>query len=117
MRLFLLTPTQWVASKAILFQKVIDLVEAGAHAAQLHIYIVGDQLPAAFVAHFEGKDYVTLLSSFEAEKKISEVTNAKVLHFGHTLKGSGSFPQYFFELISYFCAFLFLHELLFNINK
>jgi hypothetical protein len=98
MRLFLITPSQWVASNAILHQKVIDLVEAGVPIAQLHIYIVGDPIPSTIVDHFRHLDQVRFLSTSQAEKLITEVTNAKVLHFGNTLKGSATFPQYFLPL-------------------
>ena len=98
MRLFILTSTDYIVSKPILFQKVVDIIDAGAHSAQLQFYVVGDQFPSYFEALYANNDSVTLLKQYQAEKLITEVTNAIVLHFGSSLKGSKQFPQYFLPL-------------------
>lgn len=98
MRLFILTETKLVIPKAILFQKVIDIIKAGANAAQLQFYVVSNHFPAPFEGLFQNNQQVTLLNQHQAERLIGEVTNASILHFGAELKGSAQFPHYFIPL-------------------
>jgi len=98
MRLFILTSADYVTSSPILFQKVVEIIDAGATSAQLQFYIVGDHFPPSFKALYTNNDAVTLLKQHQAEKLITEVTNAIVLHFGSTLKGSKQFLHYFLPL-------------------
>jgi hypothetical protein len=98
MRLFILTDTKLAVSRAILFQKVIDIIEAGANAAHLQFYIVSNHFPIHFKELFLRSHQVTLLNQLQAEQLIGEVTNASILHFGAELKGSAQFPHYFIPL-------------------
>ena len=98
MRLFILTDTKLGVPKAILFQKVFDIIESGANAAQLHFYIINNHFPADFVELFQKNEQVTLLNQLQAEQLIKDVTNAIILHFGTELKGSSQFPHYFIPL-------------------
>ena len=95
MRLFILTDTKLAVSKAILFQKVIDIIDAGTNAAHLQFYIVSNHFPIHFKELFLRSHQVTLLNQLQAEQLIGEVTNASILHFGSELKGSAQFPHYF----------------------
>ena len=98
MRLFILTDAELVVPKAVIFQKVIDIIEAGVNTAHLHFYVVNNHFPANFEALFIKNEQVTLLNTHQAEQLIGEVTNASILHFGTTLKGSTQFPHYFVPL-------------------
>ncbi len=125
MRLFILTSTDYAASKPILFQQVVDIINAGSTSAQLQFYIVGAHFPLDFQALYAHNDQVTLLTQYQAEKLITEVTNAMVLHFGSSLKGSKQFPQYFLPLshpgLMMDCSFIkqIQHRISFNqyLNK
>ena len=98
MRLFILTDTKLGVPKAILFQKVIDIIEAGANPPQFHYYIVSNHFPIHFEELCSKNNQVTLLNQLQAEQLIGEVTNASIVHFGAELKGSTQFPHYFIPL-------------------
>ena len=99
MRLFILTESDFDIPALVIYQKIVDIIIAGNSSAQLHFYIVGDQIPPHFQeAYTANESNVTSIKTREAEQLVSQVTNAMVLHFGASLKGSASFPQYFIPL-------------------
>jgi len=98
MRLFILADSCFDIPSLILHRKILDIVIAGQSSAQLHFYIVGDHFPTDFEEAFLSNTQVSVLKTQPAEKLITEVTNAMVLHFGMRLKGSASLPQYFIPL-------------------
>jgi len=98
MRLFLLADSSYHIAPIVVYQKILDIINAGKASAHLHYYIVGDHFPTFYQDAYEAHSNVTLLKKYPAEKLISEVTNAIVLHFGSSLKGSQQFPQYFIPL-------------------
>ena len=102
MRLFILTSSKFTIPRALLCQKVLDIIELGLSSAQIHFYIVGDRLPASLLTLEQTNDAVTIIKETEAEKLIKEVikevTNAAIIHFGATLKGSDHFAHYFIPL-------------------
>jgi hypothetical protein len=98
MRLFILTRSKFSIPRPLIFQKVLDIIELGLSSAQIHFYIVGDHLPDSLVHLAQNKEAVTIIKEIAAEKLIKEVTNASIIHFGATLKGSNSFPHYFIPL-------------------
>jgi hypothetical protein len=98
MRLFLLADSSYHIPQIVVYQKILDIINAGKASAHLHYYIVGDHFPTFYKDAYEAHSNVTLLKKYPAEKLISEVTNAIVVHFGSSLKGSQQFPQYFIPL-------------------
>ena len=98
MRLFILTSSKFAIPRTLIFQKVLDIIELGLSSAQIHFYIVGDHLPDSLVHLAQKKEAVSIIKEIAAEKLIKEVTNASIIHFGATLKGSDSFPHYFIPL-------------------
>ena len=99
MRLFILTESEFDIPSLVIFHKVADIIIAGKASAQLHFYIVGDHIPQYFQeAYTDNDNNVTLLNIIAAQNLVRQVTNAMVIHFGATLKGSSSFPQYFIPL-------------------
>lgn len=98
MRLFILTETDFIHPSEIVYQKVLDIIEVGTSSAHLHFYIVGNQVPLIHQDLYTTYGNVTILKKHQAEKLISEVTNAIVIHFGSELKGSNHFPNYFIPL-------------------
>lgn len=98
MRLFLLSDSSYNIPRIVVYQKILDIINAGKASAHLHYYIVGDDFPTFYQDAYEAHSNVTLLKKYPAEKLISEVTNAIVVHFGSSLKGSQQFPQYFIPL-------------------
>ena len=98
MRLFILTETDFIHPSEIVYQKVLDIIEVGTTSAHLHFYIVGNHVPLAHQDLYTTYGNVTILKKHQAEKLIGEVTNAIVIHFGSTLKGSNQFPHYFIPL-------------------
>ena len=99
MRLFILTESDFDIPALVIYQKIVDIIIAGNTSAQLHFYIVGDQIPPHFQeAYTANESNVTIIKTREAQQLVSQVTNAIVLHFGASLKGSASFPQYFIPL-------------------
>jgi len=95
MRLFILTRTNFAEPKAVICQKVLDIIELGLSSPHIHFYIVGDHLPSYLEVLEQNNDSVTIIKEVAAEKLIREVTNAIVIHFGYNLKGSDHFPHYF----------------------
>lgn len=98
MRLFLLSETIFDIIPCIIEQKILDLVQAGTSSAHLQFYIVGDSFSNQYIESYHSHSNVTILKKYQAEKLITQVTNAIVVHFGNTLKGSKQFPQYFIPL-------------------
>jgi hypothetical protein len=98
MRLFILTSSKFAIPRALLCQKVLDIIELGLSSAQIHFYIVGDKLPASLLTLEQNNDAVTIMNETAAEKLIKEVTNAAIIHFGADLKGSDRFAHYFIPL-------------------
>jgi hypothetical protein len=98
MRLFILTSSRFAIPKALLCQKVLDIIELGLSSAHIHFYIVGDHLPEPLVLLEQNNEAVTIIKEIAAEKLIKEVTNASIIHFGADLKGSDPFPHYFIPL-------------------
>lgn len=99
MRLFILTESEFDIPSLVIFHKVADIIHAGKASAQLHFYIVGDQIPQHFQDEYAANDNnVTILNTREAQNLVRQVTNAMVIHFGGGLKGSSSYPQYFIPL-------------------
>ena len=99
MRMFILTESDFDIPALVIYQKIVDIIIAGNASAQLHFYIVGDQIPPHFQeAYTANESNVTIIKTREAQQLVSQVTNAIVLHFGASLKGSASFPQYFIPL-------------------
>ena len=98
MRLFILTSSKFAIPRALLCQKVLDIIELGLSSAQIHFYIVGDKLPGSLLTLEQNSDAVTIIKETAAEKLIKEVTNAAIIHFGATLKGSDHFAHYFIPL-------------------
>ena len=104
MRLFILTDSFFANSASLIYQKAWDLVEAGKPMDQVHFYIVGDAIPANFTnlfnSHSNYNEYtnVEIVSFQEAQKLMTTITNAVIVHFGAELKGSEKFPQYFIPL-------------------
>ncbi len=98
MRLFILTSSKFAIPRALLCQKVLDIIELGLSSAQIHFYIVGDKLPDSLLTLEQNNDAVTIIKEIAAEKLIKDVTNAAIIHFGAALKGSDHFPHYFIPL-------------------
>lgn len=98
MRLFILTSSKFAIPRALLCQKVLDIIEIGLSSAQIHFYIVGDHLPEQLLVLEQNNDAVTIIKEIDAEKLIKDVTNAAIIHFGAALKGSDHFPHYFIPL-------------------
>jgi hypothetical protein len=98
MHLFILTETNFNYPSEIIYQKVLDIIEVGAHSTHLHFYIVGHQIPLSHQDLYTKYSHVTILTKPSAEIMIEQVTNALVLHFGAALKGSEHFPHYFIPL-------------------
>ena len=98
MRLFILTSSKFAIPRPLICQKVLDIIELGLSSAQIHFYIVGDHLPESLVLLEQNNEAVTIIKEINAEKLIKEVTNASIIHFGTTLKGSEPFPHYFIPL-------------------
>ncbi|MEI6189115.1 MAG: hypothetical protein WCP61_01720 [Chitinophagia bacterium] len=98
MRLFILADSCFDIPSLIIHRKILDIVLAGQSSAQLHFYIVGDHVPAELEETLLSNEQVSVLKTRPAERLVSEVTNAMVLHFGMRLKGSASLPQYFIPL-------------------
>jgi hypothetical protein len=99
MRLFILTESKFDIPALVIFQKVADIINAGKHSTQLHFYIVGECIPQHFHDEYAAHpSNITVLSTKEAQHLLRQVTNAMVIHFGLSLKGSHSFPQYFIPL-------------------
>ncbi len=98
MRLFILTSSKFAIPRALLCQKVLDIIELGLSSAQIHFYIVGDHLPEQLLVLEQNNDAVTIIKEIDAEKLIKDVTNAAIIHFGAALKGSDHFPHYFIPL-------------------
>ena len=98
MRLFLLSDFSSHIPRIVVLQKILDIINAGKASAHLHYYIVGDHFPTFYQDAYEAHANVTLLKKYPAEKLITEVTNAIVIHFGSNFKGSQQFPQYFIPL-------------------
>lgn len=98
MRLFILTSSKFAIPRALLCQKVLDIIELGLSSAQIHFYIVGDHLPEQLLVLEQNNDAVTIIKEIAAEKLIKDVTNAAIIHFGAALKGSDHFPHYFIPL-------------------
>jgi len=115
MRLFILTESDFDIPALVIYQKIVDIIIAGNTSAQLHYFIVGDQIPTYYQDAYTANDSnVTIIKNREAQQMVTQVTNAMVLHFGSNLKGSASFPQYFVPLtypnidktVSFFNQFL-----------
>jgi hypothetical protein len=98
MRLFILTSSKFTIPRALLCQKVLDIIELGLSSAQIHFYIVGDNLPDSLLTLEQTNDAVSIIKEVAAEKLIKEVTNAAIIHFGADLKGSDQFAHYFIPL-------------------
>ncbi len=98
MRLFILTSSKFAIPRALLCQKVLDIIELGLSSAQIHFYIVGDKLPDSLLTLEQSSDAVTIIKEIAAEKLIKEVTNAAIIHFGADLKGSDQFAHYFIPM-------------------
>jgi len=98
MRLFILTETNFPYPSAIIYQKVLDIIEVGTLSTHLHFYIVANQIPPTHQDLYTTYSNVTILKKQLAQKMIGEVTNAIVIHFGSELKGSHPFPHYFIPL-------------------
>jgi hypothetical protein len=98
MRLFILTSSKFAIPRALLCQKVLDIIEIGLSSAQIRFYIVGDHLPEQLLVLEQNNDAVTIIKEIDAEKLIKDVTNAAIIHFGAALKGSDHFPHYFIPL-------------------
>ena len=99
MRLFILTKSDFDIPALVIYQKIADIIIAGNASAQLHFYIVGDQIPTHFQEVYTANESnVTIIKTREAEQLVLQVTNAMVVHFGASLKGSTSFPHYFIPL-------------------
>ena len=98
MRLFILTSSKFAIPRALLCQKVLDIIELGLSSAQIHFYIVGDKLPDSLLTLEQNNDAVTIIKEIAAEKLIKEVTNAAIIHFGADLKGSDQFAHYFIPM-------------------
>ena len=98
MRLFILTSSKFAIPRALLCQKVLDIIELGLSSVQIHFYIVGDKLPDSLLTLEQSSDEVTIIKEVAAEKLIKEVTNAAIIHFGADLKGSDHFAHYFIPL-------------------
>ncbi|MFA9205812.1 MAG: hypothetical protein ACEQR6_03955 [Burkholderiaceae bacterium] len=98
MRLFILTSSKFEIPRALLSQKVLDIIKLGLSSPQIHFYIVGDNLPEQLLVLEQNNDAVTIIKEIAAEKLIKEVTNAAIIHFGAGLKGSDQFPHYFIAL-------------------
>ncbi len=98
MRLFILTSSKFAIPSALLCQKVLDIIELGLSSTQIHFYIVGDRLPDFLLTLAQKNESVTIIEKKAAEKLIKEVTNAAIIHFGATLKGSDRFAHYFIPL-------------------
>jgi len=98
MRLFILTSSKFDIPKPVISQKVLDIIELGLCAQQIHFYIVVDKLSDALLLLEQNNNAVTIIKQLEAEKLMKEVTNAIVIHFGADLKSSDQFPHYFIPL-------------------
>ena len=98
MRLFILTSSKFAIPRALLCQKVLDIIELGLSSAHIHFYIVGDKPPDFLLTLEQSSDAVTIIKESAAEKLIKEVTNAAIIHFGADLKGSDHFAHYFIPL-------------------
>ena len=98
MHIFILTSSKFSIPRALLCQKVLDIIERGLSSAQIHFYIVGHNLPASLLTMAQKNDAATIIKEIEAEKLIKEVTNAAIIHFGADLKGSGRFAHFFIPL-------------------
>jgi len=112
MRLFILTSSKFDIPRAVLSQKVLDIIELGLSSPQIHFYIVGNNLPEQLLVLEQNNDAVTIIKEIAAEKLIKEVTNAAIIHFGAGLKGSNQFPHYFIPLMhpSLSAGLSFLHK-------
>lgn len=120
MRLFILSETSFDIPPMVVYQKILDIVNAGKASAHLHFYIVGDVFPTFYLDAYDAHPNVTLLKKYPAEKLMSEVTNAIILHFGNSLKGSQQFPQYFIPLSgpsSISASFLKKRKISFSFNR
>jgi hypothetical protein len=76
----------------------LDIIELGLSSTQIHFYIVGDKLPDSLLTLVQSSDAVSIIKETAAEKLIKEVTNAVIIHFGASLKGSDHFAHYFIAL-------------------
>ena len=99
MQLFILTTSELDIPSLLIYQKVAEIINAGKAAKQLQFYIIGDHIPQHFQeVYAANENKVTLLTTRAAQNRITQVTNAMVLHFGAHLKGSNSFKHYFIPL-------------------
>ena len=102
MRLFILTSSKYTIPRALLCQKVLDIIELGLNAKEIHFYIVGEKLPDSLLTLEQHNGAVTIINETAAEKLIKEVikevTNASIIHFGADLKGSDRLAHYFIPL-------------------
>ena len=61
MRLFILTSSKFTIPRALLCQKVLDIIELGLSSAQIHFYIVGDNLPDSLLTLEQTNDAVSII--------------------------------------------------------
>lgn len=103
MRIFILIDTPWVASPSIVHQNILSILEASLELHQAHFLIVGNGIDQVYLDAYQQlltKKPFTLqyISKQEAVRLIPSVTNALVVHFGASLKGSERFANYFIPL-------------------
>ncbi len=104
MRLFILTNSYFANDTSLIYQKALDLVQAGISMDQAHFYIVGDSIPTnytnLFNTHSTYNEYnsVEIITNYEAQRLMGSLTNVIIVHFGADLKGSERFPHYFIPL-------------------
>jgi len=100
MHLFIVTRTQFAIPRALLYQKVLDIIELGTGFGSTahHFYIVGDYIPEPLLVLAKNNNALTILKEIEATSLIKELPNVIILHFGASLKGNDQSLQYFIPL-------------------
>lgn len=104
MRIFILKTAPWGISSALVHTIIMDILAASTTFDQAHFYIVGDDFSASQTDDFAAmmrKDSslsVELIRKQAAINLMPTITNAVIVHFGDTLKGSDRFAHYFIPL-------------------
>lgn len=108
MRIFILIDTPWAASPKIVHQNILSILEASVELDQAHFYIVGNEIDKEYLVAYQQLSKTNslaldMIDKQEAIRIIPSITNAVVVHFGDTLKGSDRFAHYFIPLAHPHC--------------
>jgi hypothetical protein len=103
MRIFILIDTPWVASPSLVYQNILSILEASVELDQAHFYLVGNEIASEYLIAYQELSKkasfpLEFITKQEAIQLMPSITNAVVVHFGASLKGSDRFAHYFIPL-------------------